>query len=253
MKSKVWLTLLLAFMFCLPVFAKPFVPEYVQSAQVDLNGDGIKDNVSIKDLDPESDWSGRFELTVNNLVLESKLDFKVDGIVIVDIDQSDVYLEVAVYTSGPSSDDEYLIYRYDGKKLLKVGLVYRWAYFPGNGIVYANDWMQFWEKRDKYVLNKQTGVLDLVPQELYYVGEKATVVKTFPLYRSRQTSDIVAWLREGSEIEILVCDVSPGSKEAEYIDDLYQDWYLIKSSSDLIGWARLDSFLNKVEGLPLAD
>jgi len=74
-----------------------------------------------------------------------------DGFIIIDIDTSDKYKEIAVHTPGPSDDDEYIIYWYDGNSIKEVGRVSRWPTFPGNGIVYVDDWMGFWMKRDKCI------------------------------------------------------------------------------------------------------
>jgi hypothetical protein len=163
----------------------------------------------------------------------------------VDIDTSDKYKEIAVHNPGPSEDDEYAIYWYDGKSIKAMGVLSRWPKLFGNGIVLVDDWMGFWSKKDKYVLNKKTRGLELIPQEFYYVGAEATVKEIFPIYETRDGSTIVANLAPKSKILILLCDCSPG----EYMDK----WYLIKSETGILGWTRPKPFHEKLDGLNYAD
>lgn len=175
--------------------------DIVKMAKVDLNGDGKVEDISISEI---TEW-GDFVLKVDKVSIKGKLSDEADGFVIVDIDTADKYKEIAVHTPGPSDDDEYLIYWYDGKSIKEMGRLSRWPEFLGNGIILVNDWMGFWAKRDKYVLNKKTRTLRLVPQELYYVGIEAKVKESFPIYKTRQSSEIVANLKPKSKILILVC------------------------------------------------
>jgi hypothetical protein len=229
------------------MFADPPVP----SASVDLDKDGTIDNVSLSGVKE----SGEFVLHVNRISREGKLiEGRADGLLIVDVDAADRYREIAVHTPGASDDDEYLVYSYDGKSLKEMGRLSRWPKFIGNGIVLVDGWMGFWKKREKYVLDKTARTLRRVPQEVYHVGAEATVRESFPMYHSREHSDIVARVRPGSKVLILVCDPSPECKTPEgEADDYYCDWYLLRSVTGLTGWARLRSFWDKVEGLPWAD
>ncbi len=215
--------------------------DFLKVAKTDLNGDGKVEEISISGITE----IGNFILKIDNVSIKGELGDEVDGFIIVDIDTKDQYKEIAVHTPGPSDDDEYLIYWYDGKSIKEMGKLMRWPKFPGNGIVLVDNWMGFWQKRDKYVLDNKTRTLYLVPQEFYYVGIEATVKESFPIYKTRTGSEVVANLKPGSKIFILVCDTSP--------DDYDSHWYLIKSETGLVGWAALKSFTGKVEGLPWAD
>ena len=226
--------------------------DMVTEAKVDLNGDGKIDDVKL--ILPPNEGSSDFELKINDVSIKDSHSYPVNGMLILDIDKSDKYQEVAVYTEGPSSDDDYFIFWYDGKRLKKMADIQRWPKFPGNGIVYVDDHMGFWVKREKYVLNQKTRALELVPQELYYVGSPAKVVETFPIYRTRQESKIVANLIENSEILVLAYAPAITSEElSRSADNFFKDWYLIKTSTKLVGWSRLENFWNKVQGLPWAD
>jgi len=234
MKSKI-LLFFLFYSFSLMSF------ELFQQAEIDLNFDGKKESISTKTFDDGSSYL----LYINELKIKGKFeDGECDGFAIFDIDTSDKYKEIAVHTPGPSDDDVYVFYYYDGKAIYKMGELSRWPKINGNGIVYVKDWMGFWEKNDKYVLNKQTRKLDKIPQEFYYVGVKATVKKSFPIYKTREFKDVVANLKENSEITILVCDVS---------EDFLKYSYLIKSETNLIGWCRGPVLFEHAQGLPLAD
>lgn len=229
-----------------------FAFDIVKSAKVDLNGDGKTEEISISGVTE----SGDFVLSVGRVSIKGTLTAgEADGFTIVDIDTTDEYKEIAVHTPGPSDDDEYLIYWYDGKLIKEVGRLSRWPKFFGDGIVHVGDWMGFWSKREKYVLDKKTRILQLVPQELYYVGIEAKVRGSFPIYKTRGDSTIVANLKPPSKVLILLCDPSPTSKGEtdDYFDDYFCDWYLIKSETGIVGWARLKTFYRRLEGLVWAD
>jgi hypothetical protein len=217
--------------------------EFVKSAEVDLNGDGKKENILLSDY---ISGHGLFKLNIGEFSISGKLENgRPDGFKIVNIDKNDKFQEVAVHTPGPSDDDEYLIYGFDGVSIKKMGHLYRWPTFFGNGIVHVKNWMGFWSKIDKYVLQKSTRTLKKVAQEFYYVGVEVFVKKSFPVYRTRKGEKQVAYLKPVSNILLLLCD--PSSKK------FFDHWYLIKSSTSLIGWAKLGSFRQKVEGLMWAD
>jgi hypothetical protein len=217
--------------------------KFVESAKVDLDGDGTTEHITISGMTEFGD----FLLTIEQTSITGKFDPEAaDGFIIVDIDTGDQYKEVAVHTPGPSSDDEYLIYWYDGKSIQNMGRLSRWPEFLGNGIVHVEKWMGFWSQNNKYVLDKKTRKLNPVPQDIYYVGVEVDVKKSFPIYKTRDCKERVAYLKPESKIMLFACDPSS--------ENNYSSWpYLIKSSTNLIGWAKEKDFSQKVEGLPLAD
>lgn len=233
---------LILFVFILCPLIGSSTDKFVKSAEADLNGDGKVEKIVLNE-DPDRDG---FKLTVARLSATGRLESgEADGFIIVDIDKNDKYREVAVHTPGPSDDDEYLIYWYNGTSIREVGRLSRWPTFFGNGIVHVKNWMGFWSKTEKYVLQKHTRTLKRIPQEFYYVGIEAIVKESFPIYKTRKGVHRVAYLKAVSNILLLVCDPSD--------EDFFSHWYLIKSSTGLIGWARLGSFSRKVEGLMWAD
>jgi len=215
---------------------------YDGQAKVDLDGDGTADLVSLEV--PENS-TGDFLLKINDKSVKGRLSDTPTGFFITDIDSSDRLTEVLVYTPGPSDDDEYLVYQYDGKKIWELGHLSRWPLFLGNGIVYVKDWMGFWEKVEKFVLNKKERRLQRIPQELYYVGVKTTVSQSFPIYQRPKSPVVIANLKVGSSIEVLAW--LPQFEK----DDYSEQWYLIRTEHGLLGYAPLKGI--KVTNLPWAD
>lgn len=215
--------------------------EFKFETKVDLNSDGKIDNISLLELGEES---GKFQLKINDAFATGNLNDPIDGFLLIDITTWDKYKEIAVHTPGPSSDDIYMIYWYNGKEIILMDSLSRWPTFTGNGIIYVNTWEGFWSPREKFKLNNSTRKLNIVEQSAYYVGLKTKVNKGFHIYYEKDLVKEVALLADGSEIEILVCD----KKDREYFNYLY----LIKSSSGLLGWCSFREFSDKVE-LPMAD
>lgn len=212
----------------------------------DLDGDGKKEEIVLKPVSEKGD----FILAVNSTSIFGKLgEEAVDGFIVVDVDQRDRYREIAVHNPGPSSDDMYCLYWYDGSTIRKMGVLSRWPTFPGNGIVLVDDWMGFWSKRDKYTLDPKTRQLVLIPQEFYYVGVEGIVKEQFPIYRTREGNDIIANLKKESSILILAWAPTKNKKSV----NSPEGWYLIKSSTGLLGWTTAKVVFERVGGLPLAD
>lgn len=225
----------------LTVCLSPAVIGFCRAKTVDLNGDGKPDNIAIQ----INEETGAYILKVNSQSIKGSLE-EVDGFTVIDIDTSDRRKEIAVHTPGPSDDDVYVIYDYDGKNIKLIAKLSRWPTFTGHGIVYVDGWMGFWVIRHKYQFDAEKRRLSLVPQEFHYVGIEATVRRSFPILQTRNdASPVVARLKPNSKVSILLCDPSPKS----YGDD----WYLIKSNTGLLGWTREKGFPEKFKQLPYAD
>jgi hypothetical protein len=203
------------------------------SAKVDLNGDGKPETIRLVKLE-----GAKFRLNINQDTVEGTLGDEAEGFYIADVDKSDKYREVVVYTPGPSDDHEHVFFWFDGKRIRKMGRLMRLLKFLGNGIVLADDWMGFWIITRKYVLTKDRKLVE-VPQEFYYVGVAGKVSKPLTLYRTRQTKQVLATLRVGSQAEIVLSDG--------------KGWYLVKSENRLLGWVKEESLMNSMSNLPIAD
>jgi len=213
--------------------------EFAFDYKSDLNSDGKEDSIILIALN-EYD----FQLIINESKISGSINDPIDGFKIIDIDESDKYKEIAVHTPGPSSDDMYMIYWYDGTEIKFMNQLSRWPEFKGNGIVYVNSWEGFWSPRDKYTLAESARKLVYIEQYAYYVGLKVRVNKGFKIYRDKELNSEVALLGDDSEIEIVLCD----KNGYEYFD--YK--YLIKASSGLLGWSDFKT-IDKCVSLPSAD
>ena len=231
-----------------------FTSNFAMSGNADVDGDGVPESINVTlGINP-----GEFMLSVDGIsTVGTMFELEdIDGFIVIDIDTSDPYKEIAVHTPGPSDDDEYLIYFFNGTSLKEMARLSRWPTFSGNGIVLVDGWMGFWRIRDKYVLDKATRTLRHIPQELYYVGVEAHAKVSFPVYRTRSGGEVIANTRPNSNFIILACDPSPEclNRYGE-VDNYSCDWYLIKTVTGLVGWVRFETLMDyeKVGGLPLAD
>jgi len=234
-------------LFSLLLFAATagFGQEPMKTANVDLNGDGVSDKISFT----LNRAMGGFALSVNETSVIGKFkDADINGFFIVDVKRADRYKEIAAVSYGEGYDYQYLLFRYDGSTVVEIGGFSGMPSYSGNGIVLVENWMGFWSKKDKYLLDA-SGRLRHVPQELYYVGIEATVKKSFPVYKSRVEGNVVANTLTNSRILILACDPSPKCTDG---GDYFCDWYLIKTTTGLVGWVRLKTLSEKLESLPWA-
>lgn len=215
--------------------------EPVKSAQVDLNGDGKPEAISI-----DSGANGAFTLKVGAATLKGNASGnEVSGFSLVDLDSGDKWKEVLVHTIGDTDDlHRFFLFGYDGKSVKPLGDVRALSEAKGNGIVLVDSWMGFWNRRDKFTLDRKAWRLVPVKQELYYVGAEATVKQSFPLARSRTDAAVIANVAPNSKILVLAAAVP--DNDPEHV------WYLVKSSTGLLGWTRFPALGEKTEGLPFA-
>ena len=236
-----------------PCFAQSTPTNFVMWGKADIDGNGSPESITVT----MGSTPLEFVLSVNGITTVGRFEGDItDGFAVVDINTSDSYREIAVHTPGPSDDDEYLIYSFNGSSLKEMGKLTRWPTFSGNGIVLVDDWMGFWLIRDKYVLDTSTRTLRHIPQDLYYVGVDGHAIKSFPVYRSRSGNEVVANTLPNSDFHILACDTSPKCLNAYGdADDYSCDWYLIKTVTGLVGWVRCETLMDyeTVSGLTWAD
>ncbi|MGE6763698.1 hypothetical protein ACQKGO_37150 [Corallococcus interemptor] len=213
--------------------------EPVKSAQVDLDGDGKPDTVSLT-----AGEGGKFTLKAGSATLQGNASGnEVRGFTVVDLDTGDKWKELLVHTLGDMDDDHrFFLYGYDGKAVKPLGDVRALTEAKGNGIVLVDTWMGFWQRRDKYTLDRKAWKLVHVPQELYAVGVEATVKKSFPLTQSRTGSAVLATTAQGSKVQVLAASV-PAKGEVQY---------LVRSSTGLLGWVPGNVLVASTDGLPLA-
>lgn len=219
----------------------------VTSTVADLDGNGRKEKVWITTVKDAKNRPDYFILHVGKA--EARIDDEqLDGLVIIDIDRSDKCQEIDVQTYGGSDATHHSIYWFDGKSIRQMANLYWKADYKGNGIVLNSGWTGFVEIINKYVLDKKSRKLVLVPQEMYYVGTKHKVTQSFPVYYSRQSKSVVANVEKNSVITALVYVPDSASSNPQK-HDVMQEWFLVKTQSGLLGWARLQTLAQYVEGM----
>jgi len=216
-----------------------------KNIETDLNTDGKIDKISLLYRKNIGDDFLYEKIVSTSILLINGISQEVNNLTydlkIVDIDKKDKYHEVMiVYTlySGGSGHD---IYKFDGKTIKKIGSFPAWLEFTGYNIMYADFNQEFWSKRERYVFNVKKNVFVHTPQELYYLGKKNVLInKDFPVYLNRSNLNSLIKLKAGSYITLLAVDYSEKSckNKSGKINDWGCEWYLIKSSSGLLGWVR---------------
>ncbi|ATB30762.1 hypothetical protein [Melittangium boletus] len=215
------------------------------SLTADLDGDGRPESITLRWTEDDS----RFTLQVAGASLQVKTDnganFEVQ---VVDLDKGDKWKELVVSAYGEVDSDHHVYFLgYDGKTLRRLGDVHAFdrEKNSGNGIVLSDTWQGFWTRRDKYVLDRKEWKLREVPQEFYSVGAEATVKQTFPITFERSPKATpVANLAKDSRIQVLL--VSPSTQKGQ------PAYFLVKSTTGLLGWTTLSELEQKTEGLPFA-
>lgn len=210
-------------------------PEYELqwSAEVDLDGDGDLEDIRLIPLEREGKPCA-FSLTVDGSTVVDKLSgtcYEIAGFLVVDVDQLDQYKEIAVHGPGLSDSDQCFYFWFNGKSLHRIGKLASWPHLPGDGTVLVNSWKDFWKKRDKYVLT-QDHKFQLVPQEFYWVGEQATVIRPLSIHSSRDYERVQTELQVDEKVAIVL--YAPGGSPAEG----FSGHYLIRSANGQPGWVK---------------
>ncbi|WNG40098.1 hypothetical protein F0U61_45260 [Archangium violaceum] len=230
-----------AFTVALLAAAQTWALEPKRQDSVDLDGDGKKEQVTL-----EPGTEGHFSVRVGSTVYKGRVQTnEAQGFTVVDVDASEPRKELLVHTTGELDDQHRVVFlRFDGKRLFELGTLQEATEVKGNGIVLEDTWDSFWKRREKYVLDPKTQKLTQVRQELLYVGIEGTVRgKRFPLQRTRTDTTPVANVAPGSKV-LVVAAATPDK-------DGLVEWYLLKTSTGLLGWARIQTLVDEVE-LPFA-
>ena len=247
--AKVFLVLCLALTLTVSVFAS--FPQKAKAvgqnkpkllkATVDLNGDGKKEQVTLS-LDK---YKSDFILTVAKCKAKGRMEPSIDGFQLVDIDVKDKYKEIAVHTPGPSDDDAYWIYSYDGKSLKLMGKLETKLTFSGHGQISARDWVGFWNKTDTYKLDSKKRVLVRVPKELYQVNVAAVSTGTVSLNQSKDLrGKAMPCFKKGDKVTITSFYTRNNSISGNYY---------VKDAKGKGGWISDRKLDQAFTGYPVAD
>ncbi|MBN2494150.1 MAG: hypothetical protein JXR96_06135 [Deltaproteobacteria bacterium] len=203
--------------------------EKVETLKADLDGDGAQEAVRLQLQD-----DGEYLLTVGEIAAKGLFEGFEDPVKValeaVDIDRQDRLTQLRIsYVSGidssMSNQDHY--YWFTGRKLeriLAVKTQTESVKLLGNGIIHLRTPRRFWDEVSKLVFDPRRLDFRKVEQPFCYVGRKGHVKASFTIMiQAKKRAPEVARVKPDSEIDVLL---SKGG------------WYLVKTSSDLVGWAR---------------
>ena len=102
---------------------------YTILGSYDLNGDGEEEQISalLKQGGEES------YIEVNGIKVSIYPMSPTGEVQIIDLDNRDNYVEIAIFDDGPSGDPEFQFLRYDGKELKSLGSIERGGLMDGQG------------------------------------------------------------------------------------------------------------------------
>ena len=254
MKLKYLLVLIFTFGSIYSLFAKPCLIDtlfFVNSlpvynkAIVDLEGKGEADILELTLIEEDYDFSN-FILTINKDSVSGKHSYNVSGFLIIDLDTTDNYKEVAVYTQNVNGPDEYIIYKYDNW-ITEIGRINSYASFPGNKEIIIDTEMMFWTKTDTVLYDTEFEILKYYPKEFYDINIEADVLEPFSLYSDRENFISIIDLKLKDRVTIIKCDTSPFCEDESSNSFELCDWYQVKIESGRTGWVQLKTFLDKLE------
>lgn len=220
------------------------IPVY-NKAIVDLDGKGDADFIELRLIEEDYDFSN-FILTINKDSVSGKHSYNVSGFLIIDLDTTDNYKEVAVYTQNVNGPDEYIIYKYDNW-ITEIGRINSYATFPGSKKIIVDTEMMFWIKTDTVLYDAQFEILKYYPMEFYDINIESQVLEPFSLYSDRENYLSILELKPNNIVTVIKCDTSPFCEDESSNSFELCDWYQIKHESGKTGWVQLKTFLNKLE------
>lgn len=205
-------------------------------------------------------FDGKFTLTIDGISIKDSCEDAYDGMeaIVIDLDKKDDFREIALFYYF-SINASYQIYRFDGKKIIPLGLVYSndMPVLPGDGTVKATGWMGFWSYDFEFRLNKSKMKYEPVYKDEYpvkfYEGFDGEIVvkESFSTFKDRdKNSSVVTKFKKGDKIQFIKAYVKVKCDDIDYNDPCF--WYLIKDKEGKKGWLQLKDFQEKVEGLPWA-
>ena len=220
-----------------------------KTQNVDLDGDGILDKISLNIIYAGEDYSS-FLLTVNKAETLDKHSYNVDGYEIIDIDKSDKQKEIAVHTPNANGPDEYIIYRYDGENIKRIGSTHSFTKFNGDGTLDVETYMSFWTKNDRYVYNRDKNELEWIEKKEYDINEEYTVIDDFSILPSIGSANTNGFVKKGEKIRITKAIITDNcDKTGAYSEELCDEFYYV-TEDGRGGMATLEDLIGKVD-LPL--
>lgn len=218
-----------------------FKPLTANSATLDLNSDGKKENIRIT----FNNEGSKFTLKVNNSTVSVEGCYFTGTVYLADINTKDKYKELAVVDAGPSDDYETYFYYYNGSRLVYMGKTPGGAYcmkINGSGNFITNsrgDVLQTWFYCDEFKLNSSHMVVN-VPHKYYRMNTPVKMLKKLRLQKSPTDSSTATYVYSGEKVIIWETDD--------------KKWCSIIGEKGQKGWFSVDSVsADYFEGLCFAD
>lgn len=205
----------------------------------DIDGDGFDEKIV---LDPVRTGSPAvntsFTIRVGDSAIQGNYeDFEAD-FSIVDIDDSDEFMEIAVSSYGPSSDLNTAFYHYDGKDLKFMGDLQgfygmtEWGEgelkIDGSGKVRTlvkTYFIQTWFHEEEYLLKDDLS-FEKVGRDLYEMNTDVVLTSDLTLFKERGKTDMGITLRKGDEVLLK--------------DNDDKTWCSVVTKSGETGWIAVD-------------
>lgn len=194
-----------------------------ESISIDINGDGNADEITF-DVEESSDYIYVPTLTINGANYSHVFDdnqcyfaYPYGEYVILDIDESDDYLEIAVQDYGMSEDPMTAFLRYNGNDVIFMGTIYDrvsdlYIVNDGKGTINARERMAIFEtvnmkttyqvESDKLVENIQ----NLFPIAYTDMGAEKGLLQDLYVFTDMSTDSEVVKLSKETEVVALATD-----------------------------------------------
>ncbi|TLD68650.1 hypothetical protein FEM03_21660 [Phragmitibacter flavus] len=249
----IWLILLATFISHCSAHAQDQAPSLPPPIRADLSGNGQPQSYQLKSSPDQSQTlltTGKDSIPLDQTFTDSQsheitlTSHRVSG---------ENPREVLVVSAVQEGDftSSVLFAQIDGK-LTKIGFIeaHGELLIPGNGTLISKNWMGFWNKTEKHVFTQDLQ-LTHIPQEFYTIDVQGTVIKTFPVYQTRNAKKILANTRQGSQFKILLWDPASRTSEREHVS-FDNEWYLIQTESGFTGWVQGRHLQSEFATLPWA-
>ena len=132
-----------------------------------------------------------------------------------------------LYFSEGQSDDPQLFIEYNKEIILNV--IGNKFHFKGETLYVEGISNNLFDKKRKF--NFEHGNFNEVKQPLYFVGIKGLLKRNIKIYESKSLTSLVANLPKGNPIEIVM---------AEFNEDDFAAYFLVKTKFRLIGWLKIE-------------
>lgn len=209
-----------------------------ETVTIDIDGDGLEDEVKF-DVEESSDYTYVPTLVINGANYSNVFDdnqcyfaYPYDRYVIMDIDDSDNFLEIAVQDYGMSDDPMTAFLRYDGTKVTYLGEIYdrvsdMYIVNDGKGTINARVRMNIFETiRMKTSYEVENDKLTMCMADLYPIaytdgGATKGLLQDLYVYTDMSTDSEVVKLDKETEVVVLATDNNEWVQIADADGNIY--------------------------------